>query len=67
MRIFSNRKLKNIVIVDNLIYSFAKQISNGIPILEWNNDPNDQELYYLITYLKEMIYEDIKEKNQKFL
>lgn len=67
LRIFANRKIENLVIVDNLIQSFANQIANGIPILEWKNDLNDQELYYLIYYLKVLLNKDIRKKNKKFL
>ncbi len=38
LRIISNKKLKDMVIVDNLAHSFGFQIENGIPILEWYND-----------------------------
>ena len=35
IRIFSNRSLENVVIVDNFILSFAFQLDNGIQILSW--------------------------------
>jgi CTD small phosphatase-like protein 2 len=38
LRILKNKKLKSIVIVDNLVYSFGLQIENGVPILEWHDD-----------------------------
>ncbi|CAD8175522.1 unnamed protein product [Paramecium octaurelia] len=53
LRIISNKQIKNMLIVDNLAHSFGFQIDNGIPILEWHDDMNDQELKYLATYLME--------------
>ena len=35
LRILKDRKLKDVIIVDNLAHSFGFQLSNGIPILEW--------------------------------
>ncbi len=35
LRIFSNRELKNIVIVDNCEHSFWHNLSNGIPIISF--------------------------------
>lgn len=51
LRIISNRKLKDMIIVDNLTHSFGFQIENGIPILEWFDDEKDEELKYLQEYL----------------
>ena len=47
LRIIKNRKLKDIVLVDNLIHSFGLQIENGIPILDFIDNKNDMELYGL--------------------
>lgn len=33
LRIFANRNIDDIVIVDNAVYSFGYQIENGIPII----------------------------------
>ena len=38
LRIFSNRDLNNLIIIDNLAISFGFQLLNGIPILEWTGD-----------------------------
>lgn len=51
LRILSGRDLKDILIVDNLTHSFCLQIENGIPIIDYQNDPNDKELKYLAKYL----------------
>lgn len=52
LRIFGNRRLQDLVIVDNAAYSFAYQLDNGIPIISWHDDPYDRELYNLIDYMK---------------
>lgn len=52
LRIFVDRFMKDLVIVDNAAYSFAFQIANGIPIISWYNNFEDRELYKLIEYLR---------------
>ena len=64
LRIFSNRKLSDMVIVDNAAYSFAYQIDNGIPIISWHDDREDKEMLNLIDYLQSLVeVEDIREVN----
>jgi CTD small phosphatase-like protein 2 len=36
--------LKDILLIDNNIYSFGFQLENGIPILDFMGDKNDTEL-----------------------
>lgn len=52
LRIFANRKIEDIVIVDNSAYCFAYQLENGVPIISWFDDYNDRELHKLIEYIK---------------
>lgn len=64
LRIFANRKLGEIIIVDNASYSYAYQIDNGIPIISWHDNREDKELLNLIDYLQTLIdVEDIRETN----
>lgn len=42
LRIIQNRELKDIIMIDNLAHSFGLQVSNGIPILEFLNNPQDK-------------------------
>ena len=64
LRIFANRNLKDMIIVDNAAYSFAYQLENGIPILSWHDDPNDKELLNLIEYVKALAQvEDVRDIN----
>ena len=68
LRIFENRNLKDMIIVDNLSHSFSFQIENGIPLLEWQSDKNDMELKYLFKYLKKFqdVY-DVRDLNREYL
>lgn len=56
LRIIKNRSLKDIIMVDNLVHSFGLQIDNGIPILEFQDNPKDEELKHI-----ESILMDLKE------
>ena len=52
LRVIRNRQLKDIILVDNAVYSFGFQLTNGIPILPFYRDKNDRELVQLVAYLK---------------
>ena len=66
LRIFTNRSLKDIVLVDNNAYSFAYQLDNGVPIISWYDDPADMELKHLIAYMKILaVAEDVREVNRR--
>jgi Dullard-like phosphatase family protein len=55
LRIFNNRKIENIVILDNSLYSFTNQLSNGILINSFYNDQEDSELNNVYNYLQQYI------------
>jgi CTD small phosphatase-like protein 2 len=67
LRIISDRNLEDLLIVDNSILAFACQLDNGIPICGFfSNNPADQELLYLITYLEEVYHQnDCRVANKK--
>ena len=66
LRILSNRRVQDIVIVDNAAYSFGYQLDNGIPIISWHDDEYDKELLNLIDYLKYLANaEDVREINRQ--
>ena len=68
LRIFQNRNLKEMIIVDNLAHSFSFQLDNGIPLLEWQSDKNDEELKYLNKYMKKVQeYADVRTINKEYL
>ena len=50
-----NRKIENILLVDNAAYSYFYQLENGIPILPFYDDKQDRELVYLTRYIEELI------------
>jgi len=54
LSIIKDRNMKNILLVDNSIISFAFNMSNGIPIKAFLGDKNDEELLYMVTYLEEI-------------
>lgn len=58
LRILGNRELKNMVIVDNAVISFAYQIDNGIPIISFKDDKTDIEFLQLMKYMKIISKED---------
>lgn len=65
LRIFP-RDLSNLIIIDNTAHSFAYQLDNGIPILSWEDDRGDRELFNLIDYLKVLAQaEDVRVVNRK--
>jgi len=47
LRIFGERELKDIVIVDNSAYSFGFNVNNGVPILSYYEGEDDRELMEL--------------------
>jgi CTD small phosphatase-like protein 2 len=52
LRVIRNRNLRDMVLVDNSVYSFGYQVDNGIPIISFYNDPEDEELLHLTFYMK---------------
>lgn len=67
LRIFNNRRIQDLVIVDNLAYSFGYHLDNGIPIISWHDDPYDRELFNLIHYLKILARcEDVRVLNRQY-
>lgn len=46
--------MKDILIVDNSLYCFGYQIANGIPILPFYDDEDDEELLDLNNFLVDL-------------
>ena len=62
LRVFKNIELKNILLVDNAVYSFGQQLANGIPIVSFKEDPEDREFEFLIPQLEECAkYDDVRD------
>ena len=67
LRIFKNRKIKDIVLVDNSLHCAAYQIDNCVPIVSWFSDRDDKELVKLVSYLEEVEkVDDVRVANRKF-
>jgi Dullard-like phosphatase family protein len=54
LQLLSNRKREDLLIVDNLIYSYSLDIENGIPIRSYINGKTDCELEYLADALSDL-------------
>ena len=66
LRIFG-RDLSQIAIVDNKVLSFRLQLNNGIPIIDFFDDPNDQELIHMIYYMEKLFAAvDVRPLNEQF-
>ena len=68
LRILKGVDLKNVILLDNSMYSFASQLKNGILINSFYYDKNDNELFNVLGYLINFILpaEDIREVNEQF-
>ena len=65
LRVFKNIPLKNILLVDNAVYSFGLQLDNGIPITSFKEDPEDHEFDNLIFHLEACAQcDDVREYNK---
>ena len=67
LRIIKDVDLKKIVLVDNNMYSFSAQLSNGILINSFYGDKNDGELMNVLGYLLQFIFpvDDVRVINEK--
>ncbi|CDW79742.1 nli interacting factor-like phosphatase family protein [Stylonychia lemnae] len=68
LRIFEHcRSLSDMVLVDNAVYSFGYQLENGIPIIPFYDDKEDEELLHLSQYLECLAKNggDVREHNRK--
>ena len=67
LTIIKNRELKNMIIVDNYIYSFANQIFNGVPIKGYFTGSDDYELDFLAEAFNDMVdYNDCRTFNKDY-
>lgn len=57
--------MTDIVLVDNSVYSFAFQLDNGIPIVSFYDDANDEEMLHLKFFLECLNdCDDVRVKNR---
>jgi len=67
LRIFGNRDLSQMVLVDNATYSFQSNVDNGIPIINFFENKKDTELRELLPYLKSLYDEpDVRPVNRNY-
>jgi Dullard-like phosphatase family protein len=59
LRVFHQWNLKDIILIDNAVYSFAFQLDNGIPIIPYYKGKDDKQLLYLKEYLELIVDKDI--------
>jgi TFIIF-interacting CTD phosphatase-like protein len=52
LRTIQNWKKQDMIIIDNLVYSFANDIENGIPIKAYIKGKEDYELEYIANMLE---------------
>ena len=66
LRIFANRSLADLLLVDNAVLCFALQLNNGVPILPFFADRADDELLHLAYYLESIAEcEDVRACNRE--
>ena len=54
------------ILVDNSVFSFAFQLDNGIPILPFYTNKDDEELIHLTYYFKCLVdQEDVRDHNKE--
>ena len=68
LRILKNYDLKNVILLDNSLYSFMNQLSNGVLINSFYTDDNDKHLLAARNYLVKHLYnvEDVRIENEKW-
>ena len=52
LRIFKNRNLKDLVLIDNSPYSYISNLRNAVPIIPFYFNKNDREMKDLVKFLK---------------
>ena len=63
-----NYNLKDIIIIDNSILSFAYHLNNGIPVVPFYDSKQDSELPLLSFYLLSISsYKDLREANKEHI
>lgn len=59
LRIFEKcYNLKDVILIDNAVFSYAFQISNGVPMMPFYSDKDDIEMIHLTKYLERLSHFD---------
>ena len=68
MNIFEGFDLKDILIVDNSVMSFAYDLDNGIPILPYYDAEKDYELLFVAYYFESLFHcDDLRVINKHYM
>ena len=51
LRVLSGRKLRDVLLVDNSVFSAVYQVENWLEVVSWYSDPGDTELLTLLRWL----------------
>lgn len=51
IQLVKDRRLSDVLLLDNSPISFGFNLDNGVPVLTWTGNPDDEELPYLAQYL----------------
>lgn len=67
LRVFVGRKLEDLILLDNSLYSFSNQLSNGVLINSFYNDKEDKELLNALSYLVNYLLQssDVRTVNEQ--
>ena len=66
MNIFEGLDLNNVLFVDNQVFSFAANLRNGIPIVDFQGQKDDQELIKLMLYVHSIAdSENLRDANEE--
>lgn len=67
LRILEGFESKNLILVDNCIFSLASNLSNGIVISSYYRDSEDKELLNLMDYLDKLsVSDDVRDANESY-
>lgn len=58
LRVFDGIDLSRTLIVDNQVFSFASNLSNGIPIAGFYGSKKDYELIKIMKYVRQLADEE---------
>ena len=58
LSLFNNLDLKKVLFVDNHIFSFAANLKNGIPVVDYLGNVNDCELLKVANYVVNLSKEE---------
>lgn len=66
LSIFKGIDTKDIIIVDNYVYSFAFHLENGIPVVPFFGEKDDNEMVKVIRYIQSIHDKaDFRDANEK--